>query len=189
MKINLKKLVYQYKFLNLEVEELKQQHIQLTSEFEEEFKDILLKAEKQVELNDSKPKGKKSKTDESVKDIYKKAAKQLHPDKGGNEEEFKELNDRYKSNDLLGVIDVAVDNKIDFDYKESDIDLMNNSIESVKEQIEDYKNKLAYVWKFGSPFQRGQVIATLGQHLGKPITPDDLTDEQKKKLGLDLENK
>ena len=80
MKINLKKLVYQYKFLNLEVEELKQQHIQLTSEFEEEFKDILLKAEKQVELNDSKPKGKKSKTDESVKDIYKKTAKQLHPD-------------------------------------------------------------------------------------------------------------
>ena len=106
----------------------------------------------------------------------------------GNEEEFKELNDRYKSNDLLGVIDVAVDNKIEFDYKESDVELMNNSIKSVKEEIEDYKNKLAYVWKFGTPFQRGQVISTLGQHLGKPITPDDLTDEQKKKLGLDLEN-
>lgn len=188
--INLKKLVYQYKYLKLDLDELKEQHIKLTTEFEEEFSDIL-KRDGNVEKEIPQPKkNKESKhADESVKDIYKKAAKQLHPDKGGNEEEFKELNDRYKSNDLLGVIDVAVDNKIDFDYKESDIDLMNNSIESVKEQIEDYKNKLAYVWKFGSPFQRGQVIATLGQHLGKPITPDDLTDKQKKKLGLDLENK
>ena len=161
MKINLKKLVYQYKFLNLEVEELKQQHIQLTSEFEEEFKDILLKAEKQVELNDSKPKGKKSKTDESVKDIYKKTAKQLHPDKGGDEEEFKELNERYKSNDLLGVIDLAVDNKVDFDLKDDDLDLLNNSVESLESKIDEYKNKICYVWKFGTPYERGQVISTL----------------------------
>lgn len=172
----------------MDLEELKEQHSELTSEFETEFSDIL-KRDGNVEKEIPNPKKKKAKqAHESVKDIYKKAAKQLHPDKGGNEEEFKELNDRYKSNDLLGVIDMAVDNKIEFDYKESDIELMNTSIESVKEEIEDYKNKLAYVWKFGTPFQRGQVISTLGQHLGKPITPDDLTDEQKKKLGLDLEN-
>ena len=129
--INLKKLVYQYKYLKLDLDELKEQHIKLTTEFEEEFSDIL-KRDGNVEKEIPQPKkNKESKhADESVKDIYKKAAKQLHPDKGGNEEEFKELNDRYKSNDLLGVIDVAVDNKIDFDYKESDIDLMNNSIDS-----------------------------------------------------------
>ena len=184
MKINLKKLVYQYKFLNLEVEELKQQHIQLTSEFEEEFKDILLKAEKQVELNDSKPKGKKSKTDESVKDIYKKTAKQLHPDKGGDEEEFKELNERYKSNDLLGVIDLAVDNKVDFDLKDDDLDLLNNSVESLESKIDEYKNKICYVWKFGTPYERGQVISTLQTALGVQINIDDLNDNHRKKLGL-----
>ena len=184
MKINLKKLVYQYKFLNLEVEELKQQHIQLTSEFEEEFKDILLKAGKQVELNDSKPKGKKSKTDESVKDIYKKTAKQLHPDKGGDEEEFKELNERYKSNDLLGVIDLAVDNKVDFDLKDDDLDLLNNSVESLESKIDEYKNKICYVWKFGTPYERGQVISTLQTALGVQINIDDLNDNQRKKLGL-----
>ena len=187
--INLKKLVYQYKYLKLDLDELKEQHSELTTEFEEEFSSII----KREGQNDSKipnpKKEKKSKhTDESVKDIYKKAAKQLHPDKGGDEEEFKKLNDRYKSNDLLGVIDMAVDNKIDFDFKESDIDLMNNSVDSLKSEIDDYKNKLCYVWKFGTPFQRGQVLSTLGNHLGKPITPEDLTDEQKKKLGLDLEN-
>ena len=188
--INLKKLVYQYKYLKMDLDELKEQHSELTIEFEEEFSDIL-KRDGQQEVKTPKPKKKdKSKhTDESVKDIYKKAAKQLHPDKGGNEEDFKELNDRYKSNDLLGVIDMAVDNKIDFDFRESDVELLDNSVESLKSEIDDYKNKLCYVWKFGTPFQRGQVINTLGNHLGKAITPDDLTDEQKNKLGLDLENK
>lgn len=189
MKINLKKLVYQYRYLKLEVDELKEQHSELTSEFEEEFSNILQRdgnIEKE-ELSNEKPKVSKH-TDESVKDIYKKAAKQLHPDKGGDEEDFKELSERYKSNDLLGVIDLAVDNKIEIDYSEDDIELMNNSVESLKSKIEDYKNKLAYVWKFGTPFQRGQVLSTLGNHLGKSITPEELTDEQKIKLGLNLEN-
>lgn len=173
----------------MDLDELKEQHSELTIEFEEEFSDILSR-DGQAEAKTPKPKKKnKSKqADESVKDIYKKAAKQLHPDKGGNEEEFKELNERYKSNDLLGVIDMAVDNKVDFEFKESDINLLNDSVESLQSEIDEYKNKLCYVWKFGTPFQRGQVLNTLGNHLGKPITPDDLNDEQKKKLGLDLDN-
>ena len=187
--INLKKLVYQYKYLKMDLDELKEQHSELTIEFEEEFSNIL-KRDGNIEKETTIPKKKKKlkHADESVKDIYKKAAKQLHPDKGGNEEEFKELNDRYKSNDLLGVIDMAVDNKIDFDFRESDVELLDNSVESLKSEIDDYKNKLCYVWKFGTPFQRGQVLNTLGNHLGKPIESADLTDEQKKKLGLDLEN-
>jgi hypothetical protein len=173
----------------MDLDELKEQHSELTIEFEEEFSNIL-KRDGNIEKKIPIPKkDKKTKhADESVKDIYKKAAKQLHPDKGGNEEEFKELNDRYQSNDLLGVIDMAVDNKIDFDFRESDVELLDNSVESLKSGIDDYKNKLCYVWKFGTPFQRGQVLSTLGNHLGKPITPEELTDEQKKKLGLDLEN-
>lgn len=187
--INLKKLVYQYKYLKMDLDELKEQHSELTIEFEEEFSNIL-KRDGNIEKETTIPKKKKKPkhADESVKDIYKKAAKQLHPDKGGNEEEFKELNDRYKSNDLLGVIDMAVDNKIDFDFRESDVELLDNSVESLISEIDDYKNKLCYVWKFGTPLQRGQVLNTLGNHLGKPIEPTDLTDEQKKKLGLDLEN-
>ena len=186
--INLKKLVYQYKYLKLDLEELKEQHIELTKQFEEEFSNIIDNRDEFFIDDTKKPIKKDKNTDERVKDIYKKAAKQLHPDKGGNEEDFKELNDRYKSNDLLGVIDMAVDNKIDFDFKESDVELLDNSVESLKSEIDEYKNKLCYVWKFGTPFQRGQVLNTLGNHLGKPITPDDLNDEQKKKLGLDLEN-
>lgn len=88
--INLKKLVYQYKYLKLDLDELKEQHAELTSEFEEEFSNILQR-EGQKDIKTPKPKKKdESKhTDESVKDIYKKTAKQLHPDKGGNEDDLK----------------------------------------------------------------------------------------------------
>ena len=65
---------------------------------------------------------------------------------------------------------------------------MNNSVESLESKIADYKSKICYVWKFGTPFERGQVLSTLGNHLGKSITPEELTDEQKIKLGLNLEN-
>jgi hypothetical protein len=186
--INLKKLVYQYKYLKLDLDELKEQHSELTIEFEEEFSNILKReGQKDVEIPNPKKKKKSKHADESVKDIYKKAAKQLHPDKGGNEEDFKELNDRYKSNDLLGVIDMAVDNKIEFTYVESDVELMNNSVKTLETQIDEYRNKLCYVWKFGTPMERLNVINTLAQHLGKRIDVKDLTEKQKKKLGLDLE--
>lgn len=186
---NLKKLVYQYKYLKLDLDELKEQHSKLTISFEKEFSNII-KREGNIEKDTPIEEGKTKSipADESVKDIYKKAAKQLHPDKGGDEEEFKELNQRYKSNDLLGVIDLAVDNKIEFDYKESDVELMNNSINSLESEIEDFKNKLCYVWEYGTPQQRKQVLSTLGNHFGKPITLEELNEEQKKKLGLNLEN-
>ena len=177
MKINLKKLVYQYKFLNLEVEELKEQHIKLTVEFESEFKDIISKSENGLVTDENKTDKKKHNTDESVKEIYKKTQKRLHPDKGGDEEEFKELNERYKSNDLLGVIDL-VDNKVDFDLKDDDVELLNNSVKSLESTIDEYKNKLCYVWKYGTPYERGQVINTL-QTLGITISVNDLNDEKK----------
>ena len=189
MKVNLKKLVYQYRYLKLELDELIEQQAKLTLEFESEFSDILKDDGGPQVSKDKDTKTKSVHTDESVKDIYKKTAKKLHPDKGGDEEEFKELNKRYKSNDLLGVIDLAVDNKIEIDYSEDDVELMNTSVTSLETKIEDYKNKIAYVWEYGTPFQRRQVLGTLSNHLGRKINVEDLTDEQKIKIGIDLDIK
>ena len=65
------------------------------------------------------------------------------------------------------------------------MEMINSSVDTLKTKIEDYRNKLAYVWKYGTPYQRGQVLSTLGAHLGVPINPDDLSDEQKQKIGYD----
>lgn len=189
MKVNLKKLIYQYRYLKLELDELIEQHVKLTIEFESEFSNIL-KDDGKIQLpKDKDTKTKSVHTDESVKDIYKKTAKKLHPDKGGDVEEFKELNKRYKSNDLLGVIDLAVDNKIEIDLAVDNVELMNTSVTSLQTKIEDYKNKIAYVWKYGTTIQRMQVLGTLSNHLGRKIKVEDLTDEQKIKIGIDLDIK
>ena len=88
--INLKKLVYQYKYLKLDLDELKEEHSKLTSEFEEEFSNILGREGNKEIVEESEESSKSKKhTDESVKDIYKKAAKQLHPDKGGDEDDLR----------------------------------------------------------------------------------------------------
>jgi len=187
--INLKKLIYQYRYLKLDLDEIVEAHSTLSSEFESEFKDILKKGENPNEILSKKEssKLKKKSTDTKVKKIYKDTAKQLHPDKGGNEEDFKELSERYSENDLLGVIDFAVDNNIDIDITDDDLELLNNSVESLEAKICDYKNKLCYVWKYGTPYEKGQVLGTLGNHIGYAITPKDLTDEQKLKIGLEDE--
>ena len=75
------------------------------------------------------------------------------------------------------VIDINVD----------DLELLNNLVESLEAKICDYKNKLCYVWKYGTPYEKGQVLGTLGNHIGYAITPKDLTDEQKLKIGLEDE--
>lgn len=186
---NLKKLVYQYRYLKLDLDELKEAHAIMVVEFEEEFKDIISKSKKDNNVAKDSDKSSetipKNKTDERVKKIYKDTAKQLHPDKGGNEDDFKELNQRYNENDLLGVIDLAVDNKVEVDISDEDMEMINKSVDTLEIKIEEYKTKIAYVWKYGTPFQRGQVLQTLGTHLGIPINPDDLTDEQKNKIGYE----
>jgi hypothetical protein len=187
---NLKKLIYQYNFLKLELDEMKEEHTQLVSEFESLFsdyippndmteeemvKDAKLKAEKDV-----KP---KKKVSESTKKVYKNVAKKLHPDIGGDDTSFKELNNRYKEDDLLGVVTIAVENGIDFEISDEDMIQLKASIDDIEGKIKHYETTLAYVWKYGNQLQKYSVIATLGEHFGKPINVDSLPDEIKKQLG------
>ena len=178
--INLKKLVYQYRYLKLEENDVSEEHSKLVAKFESDFSDYIPKpVPKPTEF---KSKGKVS-VDNNVKKIYKDIAKQLHPDKGGDEEDFKELNERYKSNDLLGVIDYAVERDIEIEISEADKHQLINSIQKLEGKIDTFKGTLAYVWEYGDSTQRLKVLGTLGKHLNKTIKEEGLSDEIKSKLG------
>tara|TARA_Y100000389_G_scaffold192338_1_gene219652 strand:+ start:1467 stop:2024 length:558 start_codon:yes stop_codon:yes gene_type:complete len=177
---NLKKLVYKYKYLKLEKDDLSDEHSKLITKFESSFESIIPKKDSNVDKDKSKRK--KPKIDSNVKDLYKKIAKKLHPDKGGDEEDFKELNIRYKSNDLLGVVDFAIDNNIEVELKDEDEKQLINSIEVLTSKIGNLKTTLAYVWEYGNVEERMSVINTLGKHLNKKISLEDLSDEIKNKL-------
>lgn len=186
---NLKKLIYQYKFLKLELDDRKEEHSDLSVEFGSLFSNIIpppdIDEEKIVEeaLNkekvDKKP---KPEIDEKVKRIYKDVAKKLHPDKGGDEAIFKELNLRYKSNDLLGVIELAIENDIEFDISDDDEEHLLETITNITKSINHYKTTLAYVWKYGTVAERYNVLKTLAVHLGKEIDFENLSDEIKSML-------
>ena len=178
--INLKKLVYQYKFLKLDLDDISVEHSKLVTKFEKEFEEFIPKPEPKPEK--SKPK-KKVSVDSNVKKIYKDIAKQLHPDKGGDEEQFKELNERYKSNDLLGVIDYAVENNIEVSISEDDKNQLIDSIEQLNKKINNLKGTLAYVWEYGGNVERMSVLSTLEKHLNKKLKQEDFSDEIKHKLG------
>jgi len=178
--INLKKLIYQYKYLKLEESDVSEEHSKLVSKFESDFSEYIPKPEPKPQKQGVT---KKESVDNNVKKIYKDIAKQLHPDKGGDEEQFKELNERYKSNDLLGVIDYAVENNIEIELDESDTHQLVDSIENLETKIQDLKGTLAYVWEYGNQIQRLSVLSTLSKHLKKDIKQENLSDEIKVKLG------
>ena len=178
--INLKKLIYQYRYLKLEESDISEEHSKLVSKFESDFSEYIPKTEPQPQKQKVT---KKESADNNVKKIYKDIAKQLHPDKGGDEEQFKELNERYKSNDLLGVIDYAVENNIEIELDESDTHQLADSIENLETKIQDLKGTLAYVWEYGNQIQRLSVLSTLSKHLKKDIKEENLSDEIKVKLG------
>lgn len=177
---NLKKLLYKYRYLKLEKDDISDEHSKLVTKFESSFESIIPK--KDVNTDTNKPKHKKTKIDSNVRELYKKIAKKLHPDKGGNEEDFKELNIRYKSNDLLGVVDFAFDNNIEFELNDEDEGQLIKSIEVLTSKIGNLKTTLAYVWEHGSVEERMNVINTLGNHLNKKISLEDLSDEIKDKI-------
>jgi len=186
---NLKKLIYQYNFLKLELDDIKEEHSSLSAEFELLFSDIippqeideeaLVKEAKEKDTNVSK---KKPAISESTKKVYKDVAKKLHPDAGGADDSFKELNERYKKNDLLGVVSLAVENNIDFEISDEDESTIKESISKIEDRISHYKTTLAYVWKHGNTLQRRSVIQTLSNHFGRDINMDELNDEIKKLL-------
>jgi|TARA_B100001093_G_scaffold506645_1_gene565926 hypothetical protein len=178
--INLKKLIYQYRYLKLEESDISEEHSKLVSKFESDFSEYIPKPEPKPQKQGVT---KKESVDNNVKKIYKDIAKQLHPDKGGDEEQFKELNERYKSNDLLGVIDYAVENNIEIELDESDTHQLVDSIENLETKIQDLKGTLAYVWEYGNQIQRLSVLSTLSKHLKKDIKQENLSDEIKVKLG------
>lgn len=177
---NLKKLIYQYKYLQLELGDSREEHPELIKKFETTFREFL--PEKELKVDKQKSKKEKKVVSSNVKKIFKDTAKHLHPDKGGDEEKFKQLNERYKANDLLGVIDFAIENDIKFELSDGDEEQLFESIDLVKGKIEQLRTTLAYVWEYGNPKERMNVIQTLSSHFGKKINIEDLSDEIKDKL-------
>ena len=146
-----KKWIYKYKYLEAEMDEIQEKMDKYTIKFNNDFiveppplptipesyndvKDI-------EELIESLPPKK-------GKELYKELAKEFHPDKGGDEEDFKDLNELYQDENILGMyvkaeeIGLELEELSEEEYKEA----FEASCNSLKTKIDFYQTTAAWRW-------------------------------------------
>ena len=82
------------------------------------------------------------------KNIYKQIAKKIHPDVGGDEEEFKSALNAFHEKNLEKLLDICDKNVILVDVDDDIIELLQNQISETKEKID--KEKSTYSWSLFS---------------------------------------
>ena len=155
-----KKWVYKYKYLKTEEKEvydkLNKEYIPL---FNEDFitvlddKPPLPPPENPPKLEKDQKKEKPDEIQEHQvskkgKNLYKKLSKITHPDKGGDEKEFKYLNLLYQNEDILGMYIKA--EELNIEIEEQDIEnleeVFHKNCALLEEKIDQHKSTAAWRW-------------------------------------------
>ena len=165
LQIKYKKLKYEIKYLELERTETEDKFRQCISEFEKAFRD---KVGPEYE-DPTKGKGiklgkptthkeiKNEKKNTEVKKVYRKICSRTHPDKleqlPNNTikkkliKHYKKAVEHYNSNDVAGLFDIADELDIKLpEIDESYIEVMESTIDALKNKIERYKKSNAWIW-------------------------------------------
>tara|TARA_R100001509_G_scaffold145680_1_gene102395 strand:- start:149 stop:730 length:582 start_codon:yes stop_codon:yes gene_type:complete len=91
----------------------------------------------------------KDKKDKDVfKKIYKQIAKKLHPDAGGDEEQFKKATSAMQEKNLQKLLDICDEHAILIEVDENTIDCLKKQILDLKNEID--KQKSTYSWSLYS---------------------------------------
>ena len=80
-----------------------------------------------------------------IKKIYKKIARKLHPDLGGDEKEFQEVQEAMQEKNFEKILDVCDKYDILIEIDKEMINFLKEQINEIKEKIK--KEKSTYSWK------------------------------------------
>lgn len=118
---------------------------------------------------------------EKVKKLYKKLAIKSHPDRGGSDELFQEVNDAYTENNLMWLLRKAGEYEIDYEVDESDTEVLESNLNLISNEISRMKGTLAWLWGTGNLNDRKHVISIVEKQTGHKVPdsklPKDLRDE------------
>jgi len=181
-----KKWIYKYKYLKCEFDETKELRDKYQKDFNLKFTFKDKQTHKDPEINKNpnidwdieleenineedhltiSPKKEKNK---KVKELYKKLSKKLHPDKGGNEKDFNELNEFYESENILEMAIKAEELNIEIeDINEhfSDDNFLN-LCSNLEEQSLFIKKTLAWRWAIATEEERKILVQLFEQQHG-----------------------
>ena len=157
-----KKWIHKYKFLQEDLVDTKEQLEKYIQIFNEDFsiEEDEDKTPKPIEV-DHLP---ERTNDNLCKPIFKRLSKTLHPDRGGNNEDFIKISDSYRNQDIIGLYLIAEKYNIDIEdlITEEILPLFESSCGILEEQIDKKVNTIAWDWcNITDPKQKETVIKYL----------------------------
>ena len=160
--MSFKKWLYKYKYLQFELEDVESRLQGYMTQFNNYF-DLPKKDPSPPQL-DSPPLQQKSEKLEKTpknskkknKEFYKKLSKKTHPDKGGNKDDFKDINLLYQDDDILGMYLKAEELGIDLEELniEDDEEIFEKSCKTLEEKAKQKQTTLAWLWGTCPPQNR-----------------------------------
>jgi hypothetical protein len=178
-----KKWIYKYKYLLAEQDEIEKNFTEYATEFNKVFrrKEEPLKENKKSNVNwDTEVEGeeednvvdgeeiekeevKEKKEPKKGRELYKKISKEVHPDKGGDEEDFKAISELYHEGDILGMYLKA--EELGVKLEDSDLGDAEENFElscaSISEKNMVKMQTLAWVWAKAPPEKRKELIVQI----------------------------
>tara|TARA_R100001015_G_C4542849_1_gene106461 strand:- start:54 stop:572 length:519 start_codon:yes stop_codon:yes gene_type:complete len=153
-----KKWIHKYQFLKEDLSDVEKSLEEYTLNFSESFV-FNDKEENNLPLEvDHLP---ERVPDNKCKPIFKRLSKTLHPDKGGNGEDFTQLSENYRNQDIVGLYLMAEKYKIDIEdlITKEIIPLFESSCKQFEDIIEKKKSTVAWGWgNISSPEEREMAI-------------------------------
>tara|TARA_B100001094_G_scaffold267109_1_gene270242 strand:- start:782 stop:1303 length:522 start_codon:yes stop_codon:yes gene_type:complete len=143
-----KKFIHKYQYLKFEIDDLKKQEQSNFEEFNSHFgfensnEDSPPLVQPQQDLLPNRD------SNNPGKPLFKALSKILHPDRGGNKDEFALVSELYRKKDTVGLILKAEEYEIDIE-KYLDEDLINSfesSCKLLEEEGESIKSTISWKW-------------------------------------------
>lgn len=180
-----RKFYHKYEFLKLELEDIQQEFDKYDKDWNQRFGKYFSKIVTELWVNEDTgeirkdlPEDKKKKIPPSdkIKKLYRKLAPKVHPDKGGDQEEFNDVKEHYEDKDLLGLLNYASKYDIEVDIDEDDSELMEQSCSKISGKIKFLKNSI--IWNFykGKDGMKKHCIMQLEIENKVKIDPKDYED-------------
>ena len=182
----LKKLSHKYEFLKLELEEVeeeaedynKQWSVLFGKYFVDKSAEMWVNEETgEVRIDPPKEKKRKLNPSQKLKKLYRGLSSKIHPDKGGNDEDFSVLKELYDSENLLELLKLAGEFNLDYDIDEEDEKLIISSCDNIGKKIDNTKQSLAWVYFTGNKHKKKAVLKILEKDHGIIIPENELPEE------------
>jgi hypothetical protein len=140
-----KKWIHKYKFLQEDLIDTQDQFDIYAKTFNEDFSIDVEEDTPQHTNKDSLP---DRVSDNLCKPIFKRLSKILHPDKGGDDNDFAKISDNYRNQDIIGLYIIAKKYNIDIEDLITDdtLKLFELSCGLIEEKINNKKKSLAWDW-------------------------------------------